>query len=146
MWPCSSIHRPPQPPFIDCVWPFRGANDELLAGHRSDTTDNECAEAFSSAARSCARVRIAFFFGSTVKKDFIQRTTRSYQPANNAAAVPHLPACFLPHPHHLLPIYTRPAPSLNLKNPSESIKILQVRRFGYQYVGGQRGGWVGRLR
>ena len=123
-WPpvYNTAAAPMTPRFIDCVWPFRGANDELLAGHRSDTMANECAEAFSSAVRSCARVGIAFFFGWTAKKDFIQLTTRSYQPANNTAAVPHLPACFLSHSHRLLPIYKRPAPSLNLKTPSGSIK------------------------
>ena len=102
----NTAAAPMTPRFIDCVWPFRGANDELLAGHRSDTMANECAEAFSSAVRSCARVGIAFFFGWTAKKDFIQLTTRSYQPANNTAAVPHLSVCFLPHSHRLLFIYT----------------------------------------
>ena len=34
-WPWICIHRPTQPPFMDCAFPRFGLNDGCVAGHRS---------------------------------------------------------------------------------------------------------------
>ena len=42
-------------------------------------------------------------------------------------------------------LYTRPAPSLNISVHQLFFDLKAFFRLVYQYVGGQRGGWVGRL-
>ena len=77
-WPWICIHRPTQPPFMDCAFPRFGLNDGCVAGHRSVAIASERAAAFSTAVST--HVSTGSVLVSILSSASSQRRSRSCWP------------------------------------------------------------------